>query len=96
MTIWLLLNNVLSIALIFVCWWLVHLNATRAEPYGRIIAVGYSALALLVLANGLFRNVEPFRAYLPWSLLASKAGLVFTLTMVALRLEKLFKSRRRN
>lgn len=95
MMIWLILNNVLSIALIFVCWWLVHLNATRAEPYGRIIAVGYSALALLVLANGLFRNVEPFRPYLPWSLLASKAGLVFTLTMVALRLERLFTTRRR-
>lgn len=96
MSSWLLLNNILSIGLIFVCWWLVHLNATRSEPYGRIIAVGYSTLALLVLANGLFRNFEPFRPYLPWSLLASKAGLVFTLTMVAVRLEKMFAVRRRS
>ena len=84
---WLLIaNNWLSFLMVLVCWWLVHQNALDREPFGRSIAAGYSILAMLVLANALFRNVVEFQSILPWSLVASKAVLVCTLALVSLRL----------
>lgn len=86
MNVMLLVDNTLSALLVGVCWWLAHQNAVGREPFGRTIAVGYSALALAVLSNALFRNVDELAAVLPISLLFSKAILVLTLSAVAARL----------
>ena len=84
---WMLVSdNVLSCALVFICWWLSHQNATGREPFGKLIAIGYSVLGLMVLANALFRNAAGFHEVLPLSLLFSKFVLVCTLGLVAARL----------
>ena len=82
----LLISNALSIPLILVCWWLAHQNASGREPFGRSIATGYSVLALAALANMMFRGVEQLAFALPVSLVISKAVLVATLGLVAVRL----------
>lgn len=82
----LLADNILSVLLVLVCWWLVHQNASGREPFGRTIASGYAFLALAVLANMLFRNLDVLTFVLPASLLFSKGVLVFTLGAVAARL----------
>ena len=84
-------NNIGSILLVVVCWWLAHQNATGREPLARTVAGGYAVLALLALGNMLFRNVEEFRPFLPWSLVASKYILVATLGLVARRLGILYR-----
>lgn len=86
MSIMLLTDNILSVLLVMVCWWLAHQNASGRESFGRTIASGYSTLALAVLANMLFRNLDALAFVLPVSLLFSKAVLVFTLAAVAARL----------
>lgn len=86
MNVMLLADNILSVLLVLVCWWLAHQNSAGREPFGRTIASGYSLLALAVLANMLFRNLDLLNFVLPMSLLFSKAVLVFTLSAVAVRL----------
>lgn len=81
-----LADNILSVLLVLVCWWLAHKNSAGREPFGRTIASSYSLLALAVLANMLFRNLDLLNFVLPVSLLFSKAVLVFTLSAVAVRL----------
>lgn len=86
MNVMLLADNILSILLVLVCWWLAHQNSAGREPFGRTIASGYSMVALAVLSNMLFRNFDVLSFVLPVSLLFSKAVLVFTLAAVAVRL----------
>ncbi|QDP64900.1 MAG: hypothetical protein Unbinned5081contig1001_57 [Prokaryotic dsDNA virus sp.] len=87
----LLIDNILSVWLALVCWWLAHQNASGNEPLGRWIATGYGVLALLVMWNALFRNVAGLGGYLPYSLLLSRAVLSVVLSLVAYRLYALYE-----
>lgn len=86
MSVILLADNILSVLLVLVCWWLAHQNSAGREPFGRTIASGYSLLAVTVLANIAFRNQDLLNFLLPVSVLFSKAVLVSTLLVVAVRL----------
>lgn len=54
----LVLNNLLSFALVMVCWWLAHLFAARSKLLGRFIAVGFAIIAMCVLVIAVFRNIN--------------------------------------
>lgn len=91
MSVHFVIDQGLSLSLVFICWWLTHQNAFGGEPFGKIIAAGYAALGLSILANMLFRSFDDHgQILLMRSLLVSKAILTATLGLVALRLSVIY------
>ena len=81
-----LFDMAVSVALVAVCWWLSHQNATGREPFGKTISTGYALLAMSTLGSLLFGHVDDLAAALPASLVFGKTVLTFTLGVVAVRL----------
>ena len=84
----LIANNISSIALILVLFWLAHENSFVDEPYAKAVSWGYGIWALLVAAVMLFRNVPSIE--IEWLTVIAKFVIVFTLGAVLLRLKKLY------
>lgn len=82
----LLANNIASVALVMVCWWLAHQNAAGKEPFGQQIAAGYAMLALNVMFSMGLRNWPNYSGLVPYSVLFGKIVLTITLSFVAWRL----------
>lgn len=76
------IDNVLSFGLVMVCWSLAHQFAAAGAPRHRVTAAVLSILAILITANAFFRNVPDLRWLLPYSLLASKAMILVTLSVM--------------
>lgn len=84
----LIANNILSVLLIGVLFWLAHENSAGKEPYSRAISCGYGFWALLVAFVMLFRNAE--FENIEWLTLAAKGVMVYTLTLVLFRLKRIY------
>ena len=54
----LFINNLLSFALVMVCWWLAHLFSLRSKILGRVIALMFALVAMLVAVIAIFRNLD--------------------------------------
>ncbi len=83
---WLLLaNNVTSLIVILICWWLAHQNA-RAVPPGRAIAAGYALIGFSMAFTMIVRNIgiDP-----RWFIVGTKALLGATLAFVSYRRARL-------
>ena len=79
----------LSAALILLCWWLAHQNATEHRHLGRAVAVAFAVFGMLLLANMLFRSFERFEHLLPWSRIASKLALAAVFVLKGWRMSHL-------
>ncbi|SHI91282.1 hypothetical protein [Wenxinia saemankumensis] len=94
---WLLLcNNVTSVAVVLMCWWLTHSNSRGLFP-GRWIAALYSLLGLSVLLTGVVRNlaVMPFDA-VPWFIVATKGILAIVLLLEVYRRARITRMMRQH
>ena len=89
----LLLNNLSSTALVMVCWWLSHQNATNTDPYARTISAGYGLIGMNVLATMLFRNLPAYADLVALSIVLTKCAFVMTLGFVASRLHIMARRR---
>ena len=81
-------DQTISAALVMLCWWLAHQNATERWYLGKPLAVAFSVLGMILLANMLFRSFESFEGILPWARVASKAALAVVLGLTVWRLMK--------
>ncbi|XAT57837.1 hypothetical protein GN241_10980 [Rhodobacteraceae bacterium IMCC1335] len=86
MNILLVADNIVSSALVIVCWWLAHQNSGGRQPFKRAIATGYSLLAMTVLASMMILSVSDLRWLVPYAELAGRTVLTVTLGAVAVRL----------
>ena len=87
----LFLDNLLSLALALVCWWLAHQNSAGNEPLNRWIATGYGILALVVMWGVLFRNFAERYNFLDFISLTKTAATLGVLGLVAYRLYALYE-----
>ncbi len=90
MNILLVADNIVSSVLVVVLWWLAHQNSGGREPFKRLIATGYSLLAMTVLASMMIHNVADLRWLVPYAELAGRCVLTLTLGAVAARLAWLY------
>lgn len=84
----------LSAVLVMLCWWLAHQNATEHRHMGKAVAVAFSVLGMILLANMLFRTFKDFEIILPWSRVASKAALAVVLVLKGWRMHKVMEQQR--
>lgn len=88
---WLLVvDNIVSVVLVIVCWWLAHQNSGGDEPFKRSIATGYSLLAMTVLASLLVHNSAGLLWMVPIMDVVARGVLAITLGAVAARLAWLY------
>lgn len=80
-----MINNALSFALIMVFWIMAHQNRASGGVFGFSVSLGCSLLAVGAAGNMVFRNVEGFLGWLPYSLLLTKFCLLVTLGLMAYR-----------
>lgn len=85
-----ILDNIASVWLAAVLWFMVHQNGIAPEPFRRSISTGYATLLGLVLLIALSRNTGILITWLPLILVLAKLVLALTLTMVACRLVRLY------
>lgn len=88
--IWEVVNETSLLAMVGVCWWLVHVNSAGPEPFSRSIATLYGLA-------GTFKALAAVSSYLSvtgdlyeWSCTLGRVFLVFALTAVAFRLNKIY------
>lgn len=56
--LWLLLNNISSIALVLAAWWLAHSMSLAGYPYGKVLASLWGLLGFSVLVTMVARNLR--------------------------------------
>lgn len=86
-------NNLTSILLIIVLAALVAQNAGGREPLRMAIALGYAGWCLLACAYLLWRNEWADLIPLEWKQVAGKSIIIYTLGLVAIRLEIMRRDR---
>jgi len=84
------LDHIVSLALVIICWWLAHQNSGGKEPFSGWISAGYGLLAMAVMASLLFHNITDLRWLMPYAALAERGALAVTLGAVAVRLAWLY------
>lgn len=82
----LFVDNIVSTALVVVCWLLAHKSASGRGRFGRLIAAGYGLLAMTAMAAMMVHNIEDLRWLAPYAELAGRAVVAVTLGAVALRM----------
>lgn len=87
-----LINDAFSILLVLACWTLAHQNSGGREPFARVIAAGYGALAMLAMGSMVFRHMPELVWVVPYLVLGSKGVLALTLLGVSARLGRLYRT----
>lgn len=78
------LHHLSSVLAIAACWWLVHVNASRCDRWGRAIAAAYAVLAVMLTAVAFGRS---WSAPIDLLLIGSKFALAVVLILIAVRHE---------
>lgn len=54
----LIINHVLSFAVVMLCWWLAHLSASTQGAVGRVVSIAYGVLAVVTITVAIYRQFE--------------------------------------
>ena len=83
-------NQLTSLSVVILCWWLAH-QYSRDMPPGRMISVGFSLVGFSILITALGRSMNSINGadIVPWMIVLTKASTIFTFSAISVRRHRL-------